>query len=96
MNSKTDQPDAIEDEIDVRQLLHTLWLQRKVIIVMALVSAAVGLGVAQLSTKYVSEAVLQLPQKKEQADGSQSPIISAANYKRYESVLLTGANLAKF
>ena len=96
MNSKTDQPDAIEDEIDVRQLLHTLWLQRKVIIVMALVSAAVGLGVAQLSTKYVSEAVLQLPQKKEQADSSQSPIISAANYKRYESVLLTGANLAKF
>jgi hypothetical protein len=70
---------------------------------MALVSAAVGLGMAQLSTKYVSEAVLQMPQKKElsdskkeQVEGMQVPIISAANYKRYESVLLTGANLAKF
>jgi len=64
MISKKDRPSATDDEIDVRQLLHTLWLQRKVIILMALVSAAVGLGVAQLSTKYVSEAVLQLPQKK--------------------------------
>ena len=103
MSNETGRPAAIDDEIDVRQLLHTLWLQRKVICVMALVSAAVGLGMAQLSTKYVSEAVLQMPQKKElsdskkeQVEGMQVPIISAANYKRYESVLLTGANLAKF
>jgi len=96
-----------EDEIDLRQLLHTLWLQRTILVVLALASAALGLGVSELSTKYVSEAVLQLPQKKELLDPKldlkkepvealQVPIISAANYKRYESVLLTGANLAKF
>jgi len=85
MTSIANKEESTDDEIDVRQLLHTLWLQRKVIISIAFVSAAVGLGVAELSTKYVSEAVLQLP-----------PIISAANYKRYESALLNGANLAKF
>jgi hypothetical protein len=103
MNIIKDNSYEADDEIDLRQLLQTLWLQRTILVVLALASAALGLGVSELSTKYVSEAVLQLPQKKElldpkkePADALQVPIISAANYKRYESVLLTGANLAKF
>lgn len=107
MNLTKNKVEAMDDEIDVRQLLHKLWLQRKVIISLALIGALAGLLKAQLSTKYVSEAVLQLPQKKElldlkldskkeQQEGMQVPIISAANYKRYDSVLFTGANLAKF
>ena len=96
MDLITKKKESVDDEIDVLQLLHTLWLQRKVIISIAFVSASVGLGVAQLSTKYVSEAVLQLPKKIVQAEDVQVPIISAANYKPYESALLTGSNLAKF
>ena len=72
------------DEIDFRQLFHTLWLQRKVIFQFAIACALMGVLIAQLSTKYVSEGVLQTGQ------------INASNYKRYESVLLTGANLEKF
>jgi len=75
-------PDA--DEIDLRLLFQTLWLHRKVIFQFALVCALIGVLIAQLSTKYVSEGVLQTGQ------------INASNYKRYESVLLTGANLEKF
>jgi len=73
MNLIANKEESIKDEIDVRQLLHTLWLQRKVIIQIAFVSAAVRLGVAQLSTWYVSEAVLQLPQKKEFLDPKLGP-----------------------
>ena len=72
------------DEIDLRQLFNTLWLQRKVIGKFALACALIGVLIGQLSTKYVSEGVLQTGQ------------INASNYKRYESVLLTGSNLAKF
>jgi len=72
------------DEIDLRQLFQTLWLQRKVIGQFALACALMGVLIAQFSTKYVSEGVLQTGQ------------INASNYKRYESVLLTGANLEKF
>lgn len=72
------------DEIDLLQLIHTLWLQRKVIVQFALACALIGVLIGQLSTKYVSEGVLQTGQ------------INASNYKRYESVLLTGSNLAKF
>jgi LPS O-antigen subunit length determinant protein (WzzB/FepE family) len=73
-----------DDEIDLRQLFHTLWLQRKVIGQFVLACALIGILIAQMSTKYVSEGVLQTGQ------------INASNYKRYESVLLTGANLEKF
>lgn len=83
------------EEIDFRQLFHTLWRQRRVIGQFALALALAGLLMAQFSTKYVSEAVLQLPQKNPN-EGAQAPVISAANYKRYESVLLTGANLEKY
>jgi len=72
------------DEIDFRQLFQTLWLQRKVIFQFAIACALMGVLIAQLSTKYVSEGVLQTGQ------------INASNYKRYESALLTGANLEKF
>lgn len=103
MNLINNQSEAVDDEIDLRQLFHTLWLHRKRIAFIALLGALVGVGLSQWSTKYVSEAVLQLPQKKELLDpqktsneGLQVPLISAANYKRYESVLLTGANLEKF
>lgn len=72
------------DEIDLLQLIRTLWLQRKVIVQFALACALIGVLIGQLSTKYVSEGVLQTGQ------------INASNYKRYESVLLTGSNLAKF
>ena len=72
------------DEIDLRRLVHALWLQRKVIGQFALACALMGVLIAQLSTKYLSEGVLQTGQ------------INASNYKRYESVLLTGANLEKF
>lgn len=72
------------DEIDLRLLFQTLWLHRKVIFQFALVCALIGVLNAQLNTKYVAEGVLQTGQ------------INASNYKRYESVLLTGANLEKF
>lgn len=71
-----------DDEIDLAQLLHTLWLQRIVIASIALIGALLGGLAGQFSTKYVSEAVLQTGE-----------FINASNYKRYEPTLRNAANL---
>jgi len=74
-----------DEEIDIAQLLHTLWLQRIFIAFIAIAGALLGGLAGQFSTKYVSEAVLQTGE-----------FISASNYKRYEPTLLNSANLKTY
>lgn len=70
-----------DDEIDLRQLVTVLWRQKGTIIAIGILGAAIGLGASLLSTKHVTEGLFL------------TPGVSAANYKRYESVFSSGARL---
>ncbi|MEI6662355.1 MAG: hypothetical protein WCL01_09525 [Comamonadaceae bacterium] len=78
-------PPPEDEEIDLTQLLHTLWLQRLVIASIATAGALFGGLAGQFSTKYVSEGVILT-----------GDVINASSYKRYESILRNGSNLEKF
>jgi len=78
-------PSPEDEEIDLTQLLHTLWLQRVVIASIATAGALFGGLAGQFSTKYVSEGVVLTGE-----------VINASSYKRYESILRNGSNLEKF
>lgn len=73
-----------DDEIDLRQLVSTLWQQKGLIAGIGVLGAALGVGGSLLSTKYVTEGLLL------------TPSVSATGYKRYESVLSSGARLEEF
>lgn len=73
-----------DDEIDLRQLVSTLWAQKGLIAGVGVLGAALGVGGSLLSTKYVTEGLLL------------TPSVSATDYKRYESVLSSGARLEEF
>lgn len=82
---QTPQPyPAYDDEIDLRQLVRTLWQQKALIIGIAAVGAALGVGASLLSTKYVSDGLFL------------TPGVSAPNYKRFQSVFSSGARLQQF
>jgi LPS O-antigen subunit length determinant protein (WzzB/FepE family) len=78
-------PPPEDEEIDLLQLFHTLWLQRVVIASIATAGALFGGLAGQFSTKYVSEGVVLT-----------GDVINASSYKRYESILRNGSNLEKF
>lgn len=80
-NTQTYEDDG---EIDLRQLVSTLWQQKGLIAGIGVLGAALGVGGSLLSTKYVTEGLLL------------TPSVSATDYKRYESVLSSGARLEEF
>lgn len=84
---QTQQPPAQthdDDEIDLRQLIATLWRQKGLIVGLGILGAALGLGASFMSTKYVSDGLFL------------TPGVSAGNYKRYENVFASGARLQQY
>lgn len=94
------------DEIDLRKLAATLWRQRKTIVLVGVVGAALGVAVSLISTKYVSSGLFQTPRAYEKSaepagkdkdkDKDTVETISVANYKRYENTVLNPHNLQQF
>jgi hypothetical protein len=78
------QPLADEDEIDLRQLARTFWLQRYLILGFGLFGALLGLALSLYSTKYVSEGLLQIPG------------ITIGNYKVFRDALAKTPSLDKY
>lgn len=72
-----------DDEIDLRDLLRILWQQRRVIAVLAVIGAVLGVGASWLSSRYVSEGLFLL----------NAPV---ETYKRYESALFNNSRRAQF
>lgn len=73
-----------DDEIDLRQLVGTLWQQKELIAAVGVLGAALGVGGSLTSTKYVTEGLLL------------TPSVSITSYKSYETVLSSGARLEEF
>jgi LPS O-antigen subunit length determinant protein (WzzB/FepE family) len=73
-----------DDEIDLRQLVGTLWRQKGLIIGIAAVGAALGAGASLMSTKYVSDGLFL------------TPGVSAGNYKRFVNVFSSGPRLQQY
>ena len=74
-----------DDEIDLRQLVATLWRQKTLIAGIGVLGGALGLGASLASTKYVAEGLFLTP-----------GALSAADYKRYEGVLTNGPRLEQY
>lgn len=73
-----------DDEIDLRQLVMTLWAQKALIMGVGVLGAALGVGASLLSTKYVTHGTFL------------TPSISAGTYKRYQSMLVSGPRLQQY
>ena len=73
-----------DDEIDLRQLVMTLWTQKALIMGVGVLGAALGVGASLLSTKYVTHGTFL------------TPSISAGTYKRYQSMLVSGPRLQQY
>ena len=71
------------DEIDLRDLIRVLWLQRLIIVGIAVIGALLGVGASLMSARYVSEGLFMTT-------------VSMDAYKRYESVLFNGPRLQQF
>jgi LPS O-antigen subunit length determinant protein (WzzB/FepE family) len=91
------------DEIDLRQLVATLWRQKGLIVGIGVLGAALGLGASVMSTKYVSEGLFLTPSVSTSADARAANgrkeaemALSAADYKRYEGVLTNGPRLQQY
>lgn len=92
-----------DDEIDLRQLVATLWRQKALIAGIGVLGAALGLGASVMSTKYVAEGLFLTPGTTAPTDprttnGTKeaATTLSAADYKRYESVLTNGPRLQQY
>ncbi|THF65388.1 lipopolysaccharide biosynthesis protein [Pseudothauera rhizosphaerae] len=84
-NNQSALPAYAEDEIDLRQLVATLWRHRALLAVAGILGAALGLGASLLSTRYVTEGLFLTPS-----------IRSVSDYKRYEGILANGVRLQQF
>lgn len=73
-----------DDEIDLRQLVVTLWRQKALIAGIGVLGAALGVGASFMSTKYISDGLFL------------TAGVSAGNYKRYENVFSSGARLQQY
>lgn len=97
----TSQPpaqDYADDEIDLRQLVTVLWQQKTVVAGIGILGAALGLGGSLYSTKYVTEGLFLTPSAPRAANAQDEPdrTLSAADFKRYESVLTNGSRLQQY
>lgn len=72
------------DEVDLRQLVRAIWRYRWVVVALGIVGGLVGLGVSQLSTRYVAEGLFL------------TPSLTLDSYKRYESALGNEQRLLAF
>ena len=77
-------PKTDNDEIDLASLVQPLWIERKMIILIGVIGALLGLLASQQTTKYVSEDILI------------TSGVQLNNYKYFEEFLGNGSNLAKF
>ena len=82
-----------DDEIDLRQLVSVLLRQKALIVGICIIGAALGLGASLLSTKHASGGLFLTPGV---STINASRELSAADYKRYESVLASGARLQQY
>lgn len=73
-----------QDEIDLRQLVRTLWQYRMLILGIALLGVLLGVLASLRSAAYKSESLFL------------TPGVSASNFKRYEAVLSNGPRLGQF
>lgn len=73
-----------DDEIDLRQLVKTLWRQKNLIVGTGVLGAILGVGASLISTKYVTDGLFM------------TPGVSAANYKRFEVVFSNGPRLQQY
>jgi len=94
-------PKPDNDEIDLASLVQPLWIERKMIILIGVIGALLGLLASQQTTKYVSEDVLITSGVQTNVLGGISNDgkvnkISGSNYKYFEEFLGNGLNLATF
>lgn len=75
---------SYDDEIDLRELVLSLWRQKILIVAVSTLGAALGIGVSLNSTRYVSEGLFL------------TPGVSAANYKRFETVFSSSPRLQNY
>jgi hypothetical protein len=73
-----------DDSIDLRAVVHVLWRRKLLVMGMALCGALLGLLLATLSTRYVSEGLLLMPS------------VTFEQYKRYEVALANEPRLVQF
>lgn len=83
-NTQSPAPPHDDDEIDLRQLVSTLWQQKGLIVGIGVLGAALGLGASALSTKYVAQGIFL------------TPSVSASTYKRYQNMLVSGPQLQQY
>jgi hypothetical protein len=81
-SSLTDQA-FVDDEIDLRQLVRTLWLQRRIIAGIFIVGTLLGIGAGLYSTHYVSDGLFLMR-------------VPVNAYKSYENALFNGPRLQHF
>lgn len=72
------------DEVDLRQLVRAVWRYRWVVVALGILGGLAGLGVSQLSTRYVAEGLFL------------TPSLTLDSYKRYESALGNEQRLLAF
>jgi hypothetical protein len=72
------------DEIDLRQLVRAVWRYRWGVVALGILGGLAGLGVSQLSTRYVAEGLFL------------TPSLTLDSYKRYESALGNERRLLSF
>jgi hypothetical protein len=94
-------PKPDNDEIDLASLVQPLWIERRMIILIGVIGALLGLLASQLTTKYVSEDILITSGVQSSVAGGLSKDgkvnkISGSNYKYFEEFLGNGLNLAIF
>lgn len=85
-----------DDEIDLRQLVGILWRQKRLVMAASILGAAIGVGGALLSTRYVTEGLFLTPGISGAEDKRAQFNLSAADYKRYESIVYSGARLEDY
>lgn len=77
-------PLASSDEFDLRAIVGPIWRHRSLLLVLGLMGAAAGAGFSLLSTRYLSDGLLQ------------TPGITTDTYKRHEDGFLNVARLQAF
>jgi hypothetical protein len=72
------------DEVDLRQLVRAVWRYRWVVAALGILGGLAGLGISQLSTRYVAEGLFL------------TPSLTLDSYKRYEAALGNEQRLLSF
>lgn len=92
-NPQPSSDNSYDDEIDLRELLLNIWKYKILIIALAIVGAALGVGFSIRNTKYVSNAFFLVSSDKQD---KQDKLITIDKYKVYSNVIFDGKRFEDF